>query len=108
MVIRACAGIASMYELGIAKVPGRHPLVRQVGWQTRESEERRGSWAALDDPATRFYLTMNPRLPEGPRALDPPARDRGVRVLCGLDGAGINRITLADGGARRRGASLRR
>jgi len=51
-------------SFGLPRV-GEDPLVRQVGWRTRDTEAERAFWRRCDKPDVRFYLEQNPGYDEG-------------------------------------------
>ncbi|HLL52169.1 MAG TPA: cyclic nucleotide-binding domain-containing protein [Myxococcaceae bacterium] len=61
--------LAFMDELantfGLERVDPANPLVRKVGWITRESEVEREYWRHCDKPAARFFIEANPGYVEG-------------------------------------------
>ncbi len=52
-------------DFGIPRVDPKHPLVRQVGWITRETDVERRYWRHCDRPAARFFITENPGYVDG-------------------------------------------
>ncbi len=52
-------------DFGIPVVDPRHPLVRQVGWITRETDVERRYWRHCDRPSARFFITENPGYVDG-------------------------------------------
>ncbi len=52
-------------DFGLDQVDAAHPLVRQVGWVTRESEQDRAYWTQHDAPEVRFYRRENPGYAQG-------------------------------------------
>lgn len=52
-------------EFGIPVVHPAHPLVRQVGWITRETDVERRYWRHCDRPAARFFIAQNPGYVDG-------------------------------------------
>ncbi|HEY8210883.1 MAG TPA: cyclic nucleotide-binding domain-containing protein, partial [Myxococcaceae bacterium] len=46
-------------ELGMARVDEQNPLVRKVGWKTRDTEGEREYWQQCDHPAARFFVQAN-------------------------------------------------
>lgn len=52
-------------EFGLERVDPANPLVRHVGWRTRETESEREYWQGCDKPAARFFLEANPGYVEG-------------------------------------------
>jgi hypothetical protein len=52
-------------EFGLERVDPAKPLVRHVGWRTRETEMEREYWRHCDKPAARFFVESNPGYVEG-------------------------------------------
>lgn len=52
-------------EFGLEKVGPAEPLVRSVGWRTRETEAEREYWEQCDKPAARFFIEANPGYARG-------------------------------------------
>jgi hypothetical protein len=52
-------------EFGLETVDEARPLVRKVGWKTRETEAEREYWQHCDKPAARFFIEANPGYVEG-------------------------------------------
>ena len=52
-------------EFGLEKVDPARPLVRKVGWRTRETEAEREYWQHCDKPAARYFVEANPGYVEG-------------------------------------------
>ncbi|AKJ04840.1 hypothetical protein ATI61_10190 [Archangium gephyra] len=52
-------------EFGLERVDPANPLVRHVGWRTRETEMEREYWLHCDKPASRFFVETNPGYVEG-------------------------------------------
>lgn len=52
-------------EFGLEKVDEARPLVRKVGWKTRETEAEREYWQHCDKPSARFFIEANPGYVEG-------------------------------------------
>lgn len=52
-------------EFGLERVDAANPLLRQVGWRTRESEVEQDYWRQCDKPAARFFVESNPGYVEG-------------------------------------------
>ncbi|MBZ4417477.1 cyclic nucleotide-binding domain-containing protein [Myxococcus sp. RHSTA-1-4] len=52
-------------EFGLEKVDAANPLLRQVGWRTRESEVERDYWRQCDKPSARFFVEANPGYVDG-------------------------------------------
>src|SRR6185295_6746676 len=46
-------------EFGLARVDEQNPLVRKVGWKTRDTEAERAYWQQCDKPAARFFVQAN-------------------------------------------------
>jgi hypothetical protein len=70
-----------MHELadtfGLEPVDAANPMVRQVNWITRETEQERLRWRASRRINTRFYMRANPGYVEG----------HGLVTLIPMDGA---------------------
>lgn len=47
-------------EFGLAPVDARNPLLRHVGWRTRESEVEQDYWRQCDKRSARYFLETNP------------------------------------------------
>ncbi|MFL5358747.1 cyclic nucleotide-binding domain-containing protein [Archangium sp.] len=52
-------------EFGLERVATDNPLVRHVGWRTRETEMEREYWLHCDKPAARYFVETNPGYVEG-------------------------------------------
>jgi len=52
-------------EFGLPRVDAAAPLLRQVGWRTRESEVEQDYWRQCDKPAARFFMESNPGYVDG-------------------------------------------
>ncbi|OJH39455.1 cyclic nucleotide-binding domain-containing protein [Cystobacter ferrugineus] len=52
-------------EFGHEMVDPARPLIRRVGWRTRESEVEREYWKHCDKPAARYFLEANPGYGQG-------------------------------------------
>lgn len=52
-------------EFHLDMVDPQRPLVRHVGWITRDTEAERRYWQTCDFPVARFYLEQNPGYVEG-------------------------------------------
>jgi CRP-like cAMP-binding protein len=52
-------------EFGLERVDPANPLVRHVGWKTRETEAEREYWQHCDKESARFFLEANPGYGEG-------------------------------------------
>ena len=50
---------------GLARVDPRNSLVRDVGWQTRDSEVERSYWRSCAKPAARLFMRQNPGYGQG-------------------------------------------
>jgi CRP-like cAMP-binding protein len=72
-------------EFGLDQVEGADPLVRQVGWITRDTEVERTYWINCDKPTARFFVQTNPGYSQG----------HGLLTLIPVDGE-----TLAEGARR--------
>ena len=77
-------------EFHLPVVDPQRPLVRQVGWITRDTEVERNYWQHCDLPAPRFYIEQNPTYGEG----------HGLLTLVPLDAASLTRTTVNWGAAR--------
>ncbi|WP_257459150.1 cyclic nucleotide-binding domain-containing protein [Archangium lipolyticum] len=52
-------------EFGLERVDPANPLVREVGWRTRETEMEREYWLHCDKPPARYFVEANPGYVEG-------------------------------------------
>lgn len=52
-------------EFHLPLVDPRRPLVREVGWITRDTEPERRYWQTCDLPAPRYYIEQNPTYGQG-------------------------------------------
>ncbi|MCP3136915.1 cyclic nucleotide-binding domain-containing protein [Pyxidicoccus xibeiensis] len=52
-------------EFGLERVDPANPLLRMVGWRTRESEVEQDYWRQCEKPAARFFLEANPGYADG-------------------------------------------
>ncbi|AYA38864.1 cyclic nucleotide-binding domain-containing protein [Hymenobacter oligotrophus] len=52
-------------SFGLERVVPHNPLLRHVGWRTRETEAERAYWAQCDKPAGRFFVDANPGYQQG-------------------------------------------
>ncbi|PTL76251.1 cyclic nucleotide-binding domain-containing protein [Vitiosangium sp. GDMCC 1.1324] len=52
-------------EFGLERVDPANPLVRHVGWRTRETEMEREYWLHSDKPSARYFVEANPGYVEG-------------------------------------------
>lgn len=52
-------------EFHLEMVDPARPLVRKVGWITRDTEAERRYWQTSDLPAARFYIEQNPGYVQG-------------------------------------------
>lgn len=84
--------LAFMDELantfGLTRVHPDNPLVREVGWITRETEMEREYWRNCDRPAARYFIEANPGYGEGHGlvtlvALKPSNILQMVRIILG-------------------------
>ena len=64
-------------EFGLEKVDAANPLLREVGWRTRESEVEQDYWRQCDKPSARFFIGGQPALRGRARAGDAGAGDGG-------------------------------
>jgi CRP-like cAMP-binding protein len=79
-------------EFGLEQVDSAQPLVRQVGWITRETEVEREYWRHSDKPTARFFLEANAGYGEG----------HGLVTLVPLSLANIAHLCRAVGAHRLR------
>jgi len=83
-----------MLELGeefhLPVVDPKRPLVRQVGWITRDSAAERHYWQHTDLPAPRFYIEQNPSYSQG----------HGLLTLIPLDTASMAKAAMNWGTGR--------
>lgn len=77
-------------EFHLPAVDPQRPLVRQVGWITRDTEVERHYWQSCDLPAPRFYVEQNPTYGQG----------HGLLTLVPLDAASLTRATVNWGATR--------
>lgn len=77
-------------EFHLPMVDPARPLVRQVGWITRDTEAERRYWQQCDLAAPRFYIEQNPTYGQG----------HGLLTLVPLDAASLTRSTVNWGAAR--------
>lgn len=84
-------------EFHLERVDPERPLVRAVGWITRDTEVERAYWLSCQIPAPRFYVEQNPDFVHG----------RGLLTLIPLDVANLGR-SLVNWGSGRVQRSLRR
>ncbi|ATB32912.1 cyclic nucleotide-binding domain-containing protein [Melittangium boletus] len=52
-------------EFGLERVESSNPLVRHVGWRTRETEMEREYWRCCDKLPVRYFIEANPGYSEG-------------------------------------------
>jgi hypothetical protein len=52
-------------EFGLDEVDEANPLIRKVGWRTRDSEKDRAYWIHCEKPAARFFVKANPGYGQG-------------------------------------------
>jgi hypothetical protein len=74
-------------EFGLDRVGEANPLIRKVGWQTRDSGKDRAYWLQCDKPAARFFVQVNPGYGQGhglltlvPVTFSTVARAAGVSI----------------------------
>lgn len=77
-------------EFHLPMVDPQRPLVRDVGWITRDTEAERRYWQQCDRPAPRFYVEQNPTYGQG----------HGLLTLVPLDAASLTRSTVNWGAGR--------
>lgn len=77
-------------EFHLPLVDPARPLVRQVGWITRDTEAERRYWQQCELAAPRFYIEQNPTYGQG----------HGLLTLVPLDAASLTRSTVNWGAAR--------
>lgn len=77
-------------EFAIPVVDPKHPLVRDVGWITRETDVERRYWRHSDRPPARFFISQNPGYVEG----------HGLITLLPIRLAGMLRVTGRLAGAK--------
>jgi CRP-like cAMP-binding protein len=70
-------------EFGLPVVDPRHPLVREVGWITRETDVERRYWRHCDRPPARFFIAQNPGY----------VRGHGLVTMIHMDPRGLVEIT---------------
>jgi CRP-like cAMP-binding protein len=80
-------------SFGLPRV-GEDPLVRHVGWRTRDTEAERAFWQRCDKPDVRFYVEHNPGYGEGHGLL------MLVPVTPALIAGGLGRIAQEKGSHR--------
>lgn len=66
-------------EFGLDEVEGADPLVRVVGWITRDTEVEKSYWINCDKAAARFFVKTNPGYSEG----------HGLLTLVPIDGPSL-------------------
>jgi hypothetical protein len=103
-------------EFGLEKVDPERPLVRHVGWKTRETEVEQEYWWRCDKSAARFFIEANPGYGEGHGLLTMVpltvanvlhlARAVAERKLRGLVAAARSLGRALPGGARLRRAAV--
>lgn len=77
-------------EFHLPMVDPQRPLVRQVGWITRDTEAERRYWQACDLPAPRYYLEQNPTYGAG----------HGLLTMFPIDTLSVAQTALNIGTAR--------
>jgi CRP-like cAMP-binding protein len=87
-------------SFGLERV-GEDPLVREVGWKTRDTEAERAFWQRCEKPDVRFYLEQNPGYGEGHGLLTL------VPVTPAVIAGGLARIAREKGGHRLDGLRAR-
>ncbi|QSQ21287.1 cyclic nucleotide-binding domain-containing protein [Pyxidicoccus parkwayensis] len=100
-------------EFGLEKVDAANPLLRQVGWRTRESEVEQDYWRQCDKPSARFFMEANPGYVDGHGlvTLVPATAGNILSVLRVLGGRSLRKPMDALRALARRlpgGAKLRR
>lgn len=87
-------------SFGLERV-GEDPLVREVGWCTRDTEAERAFWRRCDKPDVRFYVQQNPGYGEGHGLLTL------VPISPSVIAGGLARIAREKGGHRFEGLRAR-
>lgn len=77
-------------EFHLEMVDPARPLVRKVGWITRDTEAERRYWRTCDRPAARFYIEQNPGYTQG----------HGLLTLMPLDAATAAKTAVQLGTSR--------
>lgn len=77
-------------EFHLEMVDPSRPLVRKVGWITRDTETERRYWQTCDKPGARFYLEQNPGYTQG----------HGLLTLVPLEPASVAKTALRTGTSR--------
>lgn len=100
-------------EFGLERVDAANPLLRQVGWRTRESEVEQDYWRQCDKPSARFFMESNPGYVDGHGlvTLVPATAGNILSVLRVLGGRSLRKPMDALRALARRlpgGAKLRR
>src|SRR6185312_9444529 len=83
--------LAESFHLEV--VDRARPLVRIVGWRTRDSDVEQAYWLQCDKPAARFFLDQNPDYGEG----------HGLLTLVPLDAASLGGMLSRLASRRARG-----
>ncbi|NTX63172.1 cyclic nucleotide-binding domain-containing protein [Myxococcus sp. CA051A] len=80
-------------EFGLARVDPTNPLLRQVGWCTRDSEVERDYWRQCDKLSARYFIEANPGYAQGHGLLTlaPVTRANIVGVLRVMCGRGLRK-----------------
>ncbi|MFP2912268.1 cyclic nucleotide-binding domain-containing protein, partial [Pyxidicoccus sp. 3LFB2] len=80
-------------EFGLEKVDPTNPLLREVGWRTRESEVEQDYWRQCDKPAARFFVESNPGYANGHGlvTLVPATAGNILSMLRGLGGRSLGK-----------------
>jgi len=79
-------------EFHLEQVDPQRPLVRDVGWITRDTEVERRYWQTCDLPGARFYIEQNPGFTKG----------HGLLTLLPLDLASTAKMVMNTGTSRLR------
>lgn len=77
-------------EFGLEMVDPRRPLVRRVGWITRDTEVERRYWHMTNLPAPSYYIDQNPGYVEG----------HGLLTLIPFDVASLGKSVMKWGATR--------
>lgn len=77
-------------EFHLERVDPSRPLVRRVGWITRDTEVERRYWQTTDLPPARYFLEQNPGY----------SRGHGLLTLVDFNPAALGKSALNWGGAR--------
>lgn len=77
-------------EFHLERIDPSRPLVRKVGWITRDTEAERRYWQMCDSPAARYFIEQNPGYAQG----------HGLLTLMPLDPATTAKAVLNTGASR--------